>query len=170
MLGQGATDDGPGMPSLGRATARVRVRPVTEDEAFLLGALHLQGLHRAGVDTASGPSHVQEFAAQWAGRTTDLPAWVAECDGEHVGMAVCQLPMLPRVGPVEPTLTVLEPLGELPPEAVALAMVRAVVAWAGQEGFAAVGVAPGVEVPASVLDAARAQVSQGRRVSLPTRP
>lgn len=170
MLGQGATDDGQGMPSLGQAAARVRVRPVTEDEAFLLGALHLQGLHRAGVDTASGPSHVQEFAAQWAGRTTDLPAWVAECDGQHVGMAICQVPMLPRVGRVGPELVVLEALGELPAEAVALVLVRAVVTWFGREGFYAVDVAPEVDVPPAVLDAARADIVQGRRVSLPTRP
>ena len=166
-----ASDRVRGMPSsLGAAAARIRVRPVTEDESFLLGALHLQALRRAGVDTTSGPPHVQEFAVQWAGRTTDLPAWVAECDGEHVGLAICQLPMLPRVGRGSPELVVLEPLGELPTEAVALALVRAVVSWFGREGFYAVDVAPEVEVPPAVLDAARADVIQGRRVSLPTRP
>lgn len=155
---------------MGATAARIRVRPVTEDEAFLLGALHLQMLRRAGVDTSSGPPHVQEFAARWAARSTDLPAWVAECDGEHVGLAVCQLPMLPRVGRDTPELVVLEPLGELPAEGVALALVRAVVAWFGREGFYAVDVAPEVVLPAPVLDAARADVTQGRRVSLPTRP
>lgn len=159
-----------GAASMGATAARVRVRPVTEDEAFLLGALHLQALRRAGVEASSGPPHVPEFAAQWAGRTTDLPAWVAECDGEHVGLAVCQVPMLPRVGRGNPELVVLEPLGQLPPEAVALALVRAVVAWSGREGFSAVDVDPEVVVPAAVLDAARADVTQGRRVSLPTRP
>ena len=155
--------------SLGETAARVRVRPVAEDEAFLLGALHLQALHRAGVDTSSGPPHVREFAAQWVGRTVDLPAWVAECDGEHVGLAVCRLPMLPRVGRGNPELVVLEPLGDLPSEAVALALVRAVVTWCGREGFYAVDVAPDVVVPPAVLDAARADVTEGRQVSLPTR-
>lgn len=158
------------MPSLGQSASLVRVRPVTEDEAFLLGALHLQALRRAGVDTSPGPPHVQSFAAQWVGRSTDLPAWVAECDGEHVGLALCQLPMLPRVGRGRPQLVLLEPLGELAPDAVALALVRAVVTWAGGEGFGAVEVAAGVVVPAAVLDAARADVVEARTVSLPTRP
>lgn len=155
---------------MGETAARIRVRPVAEDEAFLLGALHLQGLRRAGVDISSGPPHVQEFATRWTGRSTDLPAWVAECDGEHVGLAVCRLPVLPRVGRGNPELMILQPLGELPPEAVALALVRAVVSWFGREGFSAVDVAPELTVPPAVLDAARADVAQGRRVSLPTRP
>lgn len=159
-----------GGSSLGAAAARVRVRPVTEDESFLLGALHLQALRRSGVDLSSGPPHVQEFAVRWSRRTADLPAWVAECDGEHVGLAVCQLPVLPRVGRGHPELVVLEPLGELSREAVALALVRAVVSWFGREGFYAVDVSPAVSLPGAVLDAARADVTQGRRVSLPTRP
>lgn len=159
-----------GAAPMGSAAARVRVRPGTEDEAFLLGALHLQALRRAGVDTSSGPPHVQEFATRWAGRSTELPAWVAECDGEHVGLAVGRLPVLPRVGRGNPELVILEPLGELPPEAVALAMVRAVVSWFGRAGFDAVDVAPELTLPAAVLDAARADVTHGRQVSLPTRP
>ncbi|QFG68553.1 hypothetical protein [Ornithinimicrobium pratense] len=160
----------PSPASLGATAARVQARPVTEDEAFLLGALHLQALRRAGVDTSSAPPHVQDFATRWAARSTDLPAWVAECDGEHVGLAVCRLPPLPRVGRGNPELVILEPLGELPPEAVALALVRGVVSWFGREGFYAVDVAPELPVPPAVLDAARADVAQGRRVSLPTRP
>lgn len=156
--------------SVGETAARIRVRPVTEDEAFLLGALHLQGLRQAGAQVGSGPPHVQDFAAQWAGRTGDLPAWVAECDGQHVGMVICQVPLLPRVGRGMPQLVALAALGDLPAEAVTLALVRAVVTWFGREGFYAVDVAPEVELPAAVLDAARADVLPQRRVSLPTRP
>lgn len=156
--------------SLGSTAALVRVRPATGDEAFLLGALHLQALRRRGVDTSSGPPHVQDFARRWAARGDDLPAWVAEHDGQHVGLAVCRLPALPRVGRDTPELLVLEPLGEVSPEAVSLALVRGVVSWFGREGFYAVDVAPEVVLPAPVLDAARADVTQGRRVSLPTRP
>ena len=176
------------MPALGEAAARVRVRALTDDEAFLLGALHLQALTRARVAPEPGPpSHVQAFARSWQERSADLPAWVAECDGQHVGMAICQVPMLPRLGRAAPELVALEPLvGEPsttggvvlePPvgesttaEGVALALVRAVVSWFGREGYLAVDVAPEVRVPASVLDAARADVVGQRRVSLPTRP
>lgn len=160
----------PSAGSPGQEAARVRVRPVTEDEALLLGALHLQWLRRVGVDPAGGPPHVPEFASQWVGRTTDLPAWVAECDGEHVGMALCRVPSLPRVGRGVLELVVLAPLRELSEEAVALALVRAVVAWADAEGYAAVEVAREVQVPPTVLDAARADVTPSRSVSLPTRP
>ena len=58
------------MPSLGQEAARVRVRPVLEDEALLLGALHLQALRRAGREPDPGPpSHVQAFAAAWRVRS-----------------------------------------------------------------------------------------------------
>lgn len=157
--------------SLGRTAARIRVRPVTEDESLLLGALHLQSLLRADRAPEPGrPSHVQAFASAWADRSSVLPAWVGECDGEHVGLVVCRLPLLPRVGRGNPELVVLEALGELSPEAVALALVRAVVTWFGREGFYAVDVAPEVRLPAAVLDAARADITEQHRVSLPTRP
>lgn len=186
--------------SLGGAAARVRVRPVTDDEAFLLGALHLQALRRAGTAPDPGPpSHVQAFARSWQQRSADLPAWVAECDGQHVGMAICRVPMLPRLARSVPELVALEPLtGEpvgpgggdgpraangaagggaagggpagLTAEAVCLALVRAVVTWFGREGYLAVDVAPEVRVPPAVLDAARADVLPQRRISLPTRP
>lgn len=190
----------PSRESLGGAAAQVRVRPVTDDEAFLLGALHLQALRRAGVAPAPGPpSHVQAFARSWQQRSADLPAWVAERDGEHVGMAICRVPMLPRLARAVPELVALEPLtgergrpgggdepgdepgsvgagagghgrADVSDEAVALALVRAVVTWFGREGYLAVDVAPEVRVPASVLDAARADVLAQRRISLPTRP
>ena len=102
------------MASLGEESARVRVRRLTEDEAFLLGALHLQALRRRGVDPgarAGAPGHVQELATAWRTRSQDLPAWVAECDEQHVGMAVCRVPALPRVGRGVPELLALEVLG-----------------------------------------------------------
>lgn len=158
------------MPSLGQEAARVRVRPVPEDESLLLGALHLQSLRREGVEPAPGPpSHVQAFAAAWRVRSADLPAWVAECDGQHVGMAVCQVPLLPSLGPGVPQLVALTCLGGHE-EAVALAMVRTVVSWFGRQGHLSVDVADDVRLPAAVLDAARADVLPRRRVSLPTRP
>lgn len=99
------------MTSLGESAAGVRVRPVTDDEAFLLGALHLQALHRAGQAPQPGPpSHVQAFARSWQQRSADLPAWVAECDGEHVGMAICRVPLLPRLGRPVPELVAVFPL------------------------------------------------------------
>lgn len=159
--------------SLGEAAARVRVRQVVEDEALLLGALHLQSLHREGRAPDPGPpSHVQAFARSWQSRSADLPAWVAEGDGQHVGMAICQVPMLPRLGRAQPELVALSPLVDGPrqAEAVCLALVRAVVSWFGREGYLAVDVAPEVRLPAPVLDAARADVLSRQRVSLPTRP
>lgn len=164
-----------GMPSLGEAAGAVRVRPVGDDEALLLGALHLQALRRRGAVPAAAPgapSHVQAFARSWQLRSADLPAWVGEARGRHVGMAVCTAPLLPRLGRTVPELVALEPLvgDRAGAEAVSLALVRAVVAWAGREGHPAVEVSPGVGLPAAVLDAARADVAEQRRVRLPTRP
>ncbi|GAA1184857.1 hypothetical protein GCM10009584_28660 [Ornithinimicrobium humiphilum] len=161
------------MASLGEESARVRVRRLTEDESFLLGALHLQALRRRGVDPSSGRStgsHVTALAAAWQLRSADLPAWVAECDEQHVGMAVCRLPVLPHVGRGLPELIALEPLGAPGPEPVALALVRAVVTWFGREGYPSVDVSPEVALPGAVLDAARADVLGRTIVSLPTRP
>ncbi|HSP59987.1 MAG TPA: hypothetical protein VLO09_02915, partial [Ornithinimicrobium sp.] len=133
-------------------------------------ALHLQALRRGGVEPAPGPpGHVPAFAAAWRARAADLPAWVAECDGQHVGMAVCPLPLLPHLGTGVPELVTLECLGGHE-EAVALALVRTVVTWFGRQGHLSVDVAAGVRLPAAVLDAARADVLPQRRVSLPTRP
>lgn len=155
--------------SLGGAAAQVRVRRVVEDEAFLLAALHLQALRRRGLD---GAGHVQALGMAWQGRADDLPAWVAEHDERHVGMAICRVPVLPHVGRGVPELLTLEPLAQevFAEEAVALALVRAVVTWGAREGYACVDVLPEVELPGPVLDAARADVRGHRRVSLPTRP
>ncbi len=161
------------MASLGEETGRVRVRPLAEDEAFLLGALHLQALRRRGVDPAAGrtaTNHVQDLGMAWRSRSEDLPAWVAECDDQHVGLAVCRVPALPHVGRRLPELLALEALGAPGPEAVSLALVRAVVAWFGREGYPSVDVSSEVALPGAVLDAARADVLGERRVSLPTRP
>lgn len=157
--------------SLGEQAGRVRVRPLTGDEAFLLGALHLQALRRRGVDAgAGGGNHVQALGQAWALRSVDLPAWVAEHDDRHVGLAIGRLPALPHLGPAVPELIALEPLGAPGPEPVSLALVRAVVAWAGRQGYPGVAVAEQVSLPGSVLDAARADLHQSRRVSMPTRP
>lgn len=164
------------MPSLGETAAAVRVRPVIDDEALLLGALHLRALRRRGAPAPAvrpgAPSHVQAFARSWQHRSADLPAWVGEADGEHVGMAVCRAPLLPRVGSGVPALVLVEALVKdgSRAEAVILALVRGVVAWAGREGYPAVDVAADVRLPTAVLDAARADVLAHRRVSLPTRP
>lgn len=161
------------MASLGEESARVRVRRLTEDEAFLLGALHLQALRRRGTDPGArggATGHVQELATAWRARAQDLPAWVAECDEQHVGMAICRVPALPHVGRGLPELVSLEPLGAPGPEPVALALVRAVVTWFGREGHPSVDVSEAVSLPGPVLDAARADVLGSRRVSLPTRP
>ena len=161
------------MASLGEEAGRVRVRPLTADESFLLGALHLQALRRRG-EGAGAPhalsSHVRDLGTAWGPRSAELPAWVAECDDQHVGMAICRVPVLPRVGPGLPELLALEALGGPGVEPVALALVRAVVSWFGHEGFLSVEVAPDVTLPPAVLDAARADVLGARRVSLPTRP
>lgn len=153
--------------SLGELAGRVRVRRLTQDETFLLAALHLQGLRERGTHAAE---HVQRMGQAWHARVGDHPAWVAEHDDQHVGMTICRLPLLPHVGSGLPELVVLEALGEPEPEAVALALVREVVAWARTDGYAAVEVAPEVRIAAAVLDAARADVRPVRRVSLPTRP
>lgn len=155
-------------PSLGELAARVRVRPVSQEETFLLAALHLQALRARGV---TPPDHVQQLGAAWHTRAEDHPAWVAERDDRHVGMAVCRLPVLPHLGARSPELVALEPAGEgVDAEAVALALVRAVVDWGAAEGFEAVEVSQHVRLPAAVLDGARAGVTTVRRVSLPTRP
>lgn len=169
--------------SLGELAARIRVRQLQEGESLLLGALHLQSLRRAGIEPDPGPpSHVVAFASSWRQRSAALPAWVAERDGQHVGMAICRVPLLPHVGSGVPELVVLTALdgqrtrvavgsaAGLDAEATCLALVRAMVGWFGREGYLSVEVAPDVEVPAPVLDAARADVLAGRRVSLPTRP
>lgn len=157
--------------SLGALAARVRVRRATEDEAFLLAALHLQALRRRGGDA---PAHVQAFGQAWHRRSEDYPAWVAELDDQHVGLAICELPPLPQVGAGVPELRVVEALPQTEEarqaEGITLAMVREIVTWAGREGHHCVDVAPGVTLPGAVLDAARADVLAGRRVSLPTRP
>lgn len=154
--------------SLGERAARVRVRAVTQEEAFLLAALHLQALRARG---APARDHVQRMGAAWHARAEDHPAWVAEQDDRHVGMALCRRPVLPQVGPGSPELLVLEPVGgDVDAEAVALALVRAVVTWAGDEGFAGVEVSPLLRLPAAVLDGARADVAAVRLARLPTRP
>lgn len=154
--------------SLGEDAARVRVRRVTQEETFLLAALHLQGLRRDGV---AAEDHVQQMGAAWHLRADDFPAWVAECEEQHVGMAICRLPVLPRLGTGRPELVALHPVGtSVPPEPVTLALVRTIVTWGGREGFPAIEVAPDLQLPAAVLDAARADVLGQRRVSLPTRP
>lgn len=162
------------MESLGELAGQgeVRVRRLAEDEALLLGALHLQALRRRGVDPAArgGGNHVQDLGMAWRARSGDLPAWVAEHGDRHVGMALCRVPVLPHVGTGLPTLVALEPLGAPGPEAVALALVRAVVDWAGRAGHPAVDVDGEVTLPPSVLDAARADVRDGRRLRLPSRP
>lgn len=161
------------MPSLGEAAAVVRVRPVAEDEAFLLAALHLQTLLRAGRPVDQGPpTHVQSFAQAWRLRSADLPAWVAELDDQHVGLAICEVPMLPLLGRDVPAIVALHPVADddAVAEAVSLALVRAVVDWCGQRGHAGVDVAPQVHLPPAVLDAARADVVTRPLVSLPTRP
>lgn len=159
------------MPSLGQLAAQVRVRRVLADEALLLGALHLQALRRAGVSPEPGePSHVGAFAQAWSEGAARLPAWVAEASGQHVGLVVCRVAELPRVGPGVPEIVLLAPLESegVGAEAVALALVREVVSWAREAGHPGVDVAVGVVVPASVLDAARADVTQRRQVALPT--
>jgi hypothetical protein len=161
------------MGSLGEESAQVRVRPLTEDEALLLGALHLQALRRRGVDPGAGPataSHVHRMAAAWRSRSADLPAWVAECEDQHVGMALCRVPDLPHVGRGLPELLVVEAVGAPGPEPVTLALVRAVVSWFGREGYPSVDVSAEVSLSGPVLDAARADVLGARHVSLPTRP
>lgn len=161
------------MASLGEEAGRVRVRPLTADESFLLGALHLQALRRRGVAPGAarpGSSHVRDLGMAWGPRSAELPAWVAECDEQHVGMAICRVPVLPHVGPGVPELLALEALGSPGPEPIALALVRTVVSWFGHEGFLAVEVAHDVALPPAVLDAARADVLGAHRVSLPTRP
>lgn len=180
------------MTSLGEHAAGVRVRPATDDEAFLLGALHLQALRRAGQHVDTGPpSHVEAFARSWQQRSGDLPAWVAELAGQHVGMAICRVPLLPRLGRPVPELLATFPLvgglgsgsgddsgrsgggqadEQVPADAVSLALVRGVVAWAGAQGYQAVDVSPEVRLPAAVLDAARAVAKEHQRVSLPTNP
>lgn len=159
------------MASLGEEASRVRVRPLAEDEAFLLGALHLQALRRRGVDPSDreGRGHVQDLGMAWGTRADDHPAWVAECDGKHVGVALCRAPVLPHVGSSLPELVALEALGAPGPEAVGLALVRAVVAWAGHAGHPGVELSPSLALPPAVLDAARADVVAERLLRLPTR-
>ena len=162
--------------SLGEAASRVRVRRLVQDETFLLAALHLQSLRRRGID---GAGHVQDLGMRWHERADDFPAWVAELGDQHVGLAICRLPVLPHVGRAVPEVVCLEALTPGPGEAgaqsatsepVTLALVRAVVTWGGREGHPCVDVAPEVVLPGPVLDAARADVLSARRVSLPTRP
>lgn len=156
-------------PSLGGAAAQVRVRRVVEDEAFLLAALHLQAILRRGLD---GTGHVQALGMTWHQRADDHPAWVAEFEDQHVGMAICRAPVLPHVGRAVPEVVALEPLTQdlVGEEPVALALVRAIVTWGGREGHPCVDVSPEVVLPGPVLDAARADVIEHRRISLPTRP
>lgn len=161
------------MPSLGASAAQVRVRPVLVEEALLLGALHLQALRRTGAAPGLGePSHVEAFARAWADGAERLPAWVAEAEGRHVGLVVCRLGDLPRVGSTLPEVVVLEPLEVegISAEAVTLAMVREVVAWGRRIGQPGVVVGGAVSLPGPVLDAARADVSQRWQVTLPTSP
>ncbi|AXH95310.1 hypothetical protein [Ornithinimicrobium avium] len=156
------------MPSsLGERAARVRVRRLARDETFLLAALHLQGLRRRAVEA---PDHVQRLGQAWHRRAEDHPAWVAECDEEHVGMAICRVPVLPQVGSGVPVLLALEALGEPGPEAVTLALVRTIVDWAGCDGHPGVDVDGAVTLPGPVLDAVRADVRVRRHLRLPTGP
>ncbi|WP_066635735.1 GNAT family N-acetyltransferase [Serinicoccus hydrothermalis] len=161
------------MPTLGEAAQGVRVRALTDDEALLLGALHKQALVRAGTDPDAGePMHVRAFASAWHPRADDLPAWVAEHDGEHVGVAVVRRTMLPHLAGA-PRLLVLSALGPadtVGEEAVCLALVRQVIGWARERGDERVEVAGDVALPAPVLDAVRAVVRQATSVSLPTQP
>ena len=173
----------PSTPSLGEYAAQIEVRPLLDTESLLVGALHRQVLSGQGITPPPGPpSHVSAFARAWQQRSADLPAWVAQYGGQHVGLALCQVPMLPLVGPGEPELLVLAPLHGHDPnygsglesqrwaEAICLAMVRTIVTWFGRQGYLAVRVASQVRLPAAVLNAARADVLAGRRISLPTRP
>lgn len=165
------------MPSVGEVASRVRVRPLAEDEAYLLGALHLQSLRAAGSTPApeqGRPGHVQAVAQAWASRCTDLPAWVAEFEHQHLGLAIARVPALPHADG-DPRLIHLSSLlttarlQEGLEDAVPLALVRAVVAWARAAGAVQVHVADGLRLPGPVLDAVRADVVTGRTISVPTR-
>ena len=163
------------MPTLGEVAETIRVRAVTDDEALLLGALHKQALLRAGSDPdpdPERPQHVRAFAAAWHRRADDLPAWVAELDGQHVGVALVRRTMLPHLAGAVPRLLVLSALGAVSgtaEEAVCLALVREVVTWGRGLGADRVEVAADVTLPGPVLDAVRADVRQVRSVALPTR-
>lgn len=159
------------MPTLGETASQVRVRALGEDEAYLVGALHLQSLLRAGLAPDPGPpTHVQAVARRWAQRWADLPAWVAEHDGTHVGIAIARVPALPHTDGA-PRLIHASPLVDEGPlaDAVCLALVRTVVAWAREGRAPVIEIAHGVDLPGPVLDAARADVHPGRLLSLPTR-
>lgn len=162
------------MPTLGEVADAVRVRAVNDDEALLLGALHKQVLLRSGTDPdPDRPQHVRAFASAWHPRAADLPAWVAEHDGEHVGIALVRRTMLPHLPGAAPRLLVLSALGPrtgASEEAVCLALTRQVVTWARERGADRVEVADDVTLPGPVLDAVRASVRQVRSVSLPTQP
>lgn len=160
------------MPTLGEVAESIRVRAVTGDEALLLGALHKQALLRSGTDPdPEEPQHVRAFASAWHRRADDLPAWVAEHDGLHVGIAMVRRTMLPHLAGSAPRLLVLAPLGSdvSLEEAVCLALLREVIGWSRGLGADRVEVAGDVTLPPAVLDAVRASVAQVRSVTVPTR-
>lgn len=152
----------------------VRVRRAERGEAFLLGALHLQSLTARGLRAQprldeGAPSHVESFARAWEAHHELLPAWVAERAGEHVGMAVVQRQALPVVGDGIPVLLDLYALEQEGRSTVTLALIRTLVAWAGEQGAPGLRVGLGVELGAGVLNAAAAIVKRPNSYLLPLR-
>lgn len=144
------------------------MRRLTEQEALLLAALRLQALRARGETPA--PGMLDRLARQWRRRAAALPAWVAERDGDHVGLAVAALaPGLPvDLGDPHPHVRLLELHGRQ--ERDALVLGRTVLAWAGAQGAREVELAPGPAPTATVLDALGAVVREPRRAVLPVPP
>lgn len=155
----------------------VRVRRLRPEEGLLAGALHVQALRATG--RAPAPGHLDRFAQVWSRAWTSLPTWVAEHEGQHAGVLLAQLPA-PLPADVAPPqwarVVLLYAVPSGPADRAAAALLGAAARWVlSEEGVAATGGAPGVELadgvtaPPPVLDALGAQVEQHRRVRVTAR-
>jgi GNAT superfamily N-acetyltransferase len=67
----------------------VTIRRAGMDDAFIVGALHLQLARERGMPPE--PGFLDRFVDAWLSERAERPTWFAECRGEHAGVLESRL-------------------------------------------------------------------------------